>query len=98
MCWLCAQNCGQGLGFTLGARVINRKTLTHTAVTLATSFTALYATLMALAESPTDAGLRAGGSEICELSGTQVAGIRAAMLGRNASCAYNMSVASAIGA
>ena len=53
---------------------------------------------MALAESPADAELRAGGSEICELSAGQLAGIRAAMLGRNASCAYNMSVASAIGA
>ena len=70
--------------------MINRKTLINIGVTLATSFTTLYATLMALAETPSGGvgGVAGGGSEeMCELSLVQLAGIRIAMLGRNMSCA-----------
>jgi hypothetical protein len=97
LCTQRSQNCQQGLGFTLGHRVINRKTLINIGVTLATSFTTLYATLMALAEAPSGGVGGGGGSEeMCELSSVQLAGIRIAMLGRNMSCAYNMSIATAL--
>ena len=43
------------------------------------------------------AGAAAGDAQ-CELSPPQLAGIQAAMMGRNDSCAYNMTVREAIGA
>ena len=91
-----AQNSGQGLGFTLGYTVIDRKTLTSAAAKMVTGFTTIYATLLALSENP--GGSASAGVEACELSAMQLAGIQAAMMGRNASCAYNMTVAQAIGA
>ena len=87
-----SQNGGQGLGFMLGHTVIDRKTLTSAAAKLVTGFTTVYALLLALG------GSASAGVEACELSAMQLAGIQAAMMGRNASCAYNMTVAQAIGA
>ena len=90
-----AQNSGQGLGFTLGYTVIDRKTLTGAAAKMVTGFTTIYTILLALGEP---GGSASAGVEACELSAMQLAGIQAAMMGRNASCAYNMTVAQAIGA
>ena len=90
------QNGGQGLGFKLGLAVIDRKTLTSAAAKLVTGFTTVYAVLLALGGKP--GGSASAGVEACELSAMQLAGIQAAMMGRNASCAYNMTVAQAIGA
>ena len=89
-----SQNDNQGLGFTLGGTVINRKFLTLTGFRLAGSFTTLYAILMAMGEG--SAGSIASGAAACELTEGQLVSIRAAMFGRNASCSYNMTVGSAL--
>ena len=86
------QNSGQGLGFKLGHTVIDRKTLTSAAAKMVTGFTTIYATLLALGEKPGGSARLSAGVEACELSAMQLAGIQAAMMGRNASCAYNMTV------
>ena len=44
-------NSGQGLGFTLGYTVIDRKTINHTAVKLASTFATIYAVLLTMGES-----------------------------------------------
>ena len=90
------QNSGQGLGFKVGNTVIDRKTLNSTGAKMVTGFTTVYTILLALGEKP--GGSASAGVEACELSAMQLAGIQAAMMGRNASCAYNMTVAQAIGA
>ena len=88
-----SQNDNQGLGFTLGGTVINRKFLTLTGFRLAGSFTTLYAILMAMGD---DSAGSAGGEAACELTEGQLVSIRAAMFGRNASCSYNMTVGSVL--
>ena len=90
-----SQNDNQGLGFTLGGTVINRKFLSLTGFRLAASFTTLYAILMAMGDDSYNSG-SAGGEAACELTEGQLVSIRAAMFGRNASCSYNMTVGSAL--
>ena len=88
------QNDNQGLGFTLGGTVINRKFLTLTGFRLAGSFTTLYAILMAM-RGDSD-GSASALEDACELTEGQLVSIRAAMFGRNASCSYNMTVGSTL--
>ena len=88
-----SQNDNQGLGFTLGGTVINRKFLTLTGFRLGGSFTTLYAIIMAMGD---DSAGSAGGEAACELTEGQLVSIRAAMFGRNASCSYNMTVGSTL--
>ena len=90
-----SQNDNQGLGFTLGGTVINRKFLTLTGFRLAGSFTTLYAIIMAMGDDSA-ATSSASGEDACELTEAQLVSIRAAMFGRNASCSYNMTVGSAL--
>ena len=90
-----AQHDNQGLGFTLGGTVINRKFLTLTGFRLAASFTTLYAILMAVGDD--SAGSSAGGDGACDLTDAQVVSIRVAMSGRDASCSYdNITIGSAL--
>ena len=89
-----SQNDNQGLGFTLGGTVVNRKFLTLTGFRLAGSFTTLYAIIMAMGD---DSAGSAGGEAACELTEGQLVSIRAAMFGRNASCSYNMTVDAVLG-
>ena len=90
-----SQNDNQGLGFTLGGTVINRKFLSLTGFRLAASFTTLYAILMAMGDD--SAGSSAGGDGACDLTDAQVVSIRVAMSGRNASCSYdNITIGSAL--
>jgi hypothetical protein len=90
-------NDGQGLGFRLGHTVVSRKFLTVLGAKLAGSFTTLYAIITSLGDTPAVALAAASlGEDVCELSEVQASMIRAAMLGHNASCVYNMSVASVI--
>ena len=90
-----SQNDNQGLGFTLGGTVVNRKFLALTGFRLAGSFTTLYAILMAMGDD--SAGSSAGGEGACYLTETQVVSIRVAMSGRNASCSYdNITIGSAL--
>ena len=92
------QNGGQGLGFKVGHTVIDRKTLVSTAGKLVTGFTTIYAILLALGEKPRGASASASNiaTNACELSAMQLAGIQAAMMERNTSCEYNMTIAQAI--
>ena len=55
-----SQNDNQGLGFTLGGTVINRKFLTLTGFRLAGSFTTLYAILMAMGDDSDNSGSASG--------------------------------------
>ena len=89
-----SQNDNQGLGFTLGGTVVNRKFLTLTGFRLAGSFTTLYAILMAM-RGDSD-GSTSALEDACELTEAQLVSIRAAMFGRNASCSYDMTVGSAL--
>ena len=86
----CAQNNEQGPGFRIGRTVINNQFLTTTAAKLAGSFTTVYAFLLSMGTPELAAQ---GGDALCALTEAQAATIRAAMLGGNASCAYNMTVA-----
>jgi hypothetical protein len=90
-------NDGQGLGFRLGHTVVNRKFLAVLGAKLAGSFTTLYAIITSLGDTRAVALAAASlGEDVCELSEVQASMIRAAMLGHNASCVYNMTVASVI--
>ena len=85
-----SQNDNQGLGFTLGGTVVNRKFLTLTGFRLAGSFTTLYAILMAMGDD--SAGSGASGEGACELTETQAVSIRAVLATFNSSCdSYNLT-------
>ena len=90
-------NHGQGVGFNVFGFVIDKKMLTLMAAKLYAVGSAAFTALLAYSAYAPDAGAAAGDAQ-CELSAMQLAGIQAAMMGRNDSCAYNMTVAQAIGA
>ena len=73
--------------------MIDNQFLTTTAAKLAGSLTTVYAFLLSMG-TPEPAAHGAGDVlSVCGLTEAQAATIRAAMLGGNASCAYNMTVA-----
>ena len=85
------QNKGQGLGFKVAGKVVDKPYLAKVAGQLYGGLATVVTTLLALAAtSPTPA---VGVSE-CALSAAQAGSIRAGMAQRNASCAYNMSLGS----
>eukprot|EP01045_Picozoa_sp_COSAG04_P005333 COSAG04_NODE_246_length_18912_cov_7.669537_11_plen_553_part_00 len=90
-------NHGQGVGFDVKGIVIDNKMLTMMAVKLYAAGSAAGTAILAYSAYAPGAAAAAGGAQ-CELSAMQLAGIQAAMMGRNDSCAYNMTVADAIGA
>ena len=94
-CRLRRLNDGQGIGFRLGHTVVNRKFLTVLGFKLLGSFTSLYAIIISLGDSPAATSAFVA-EDVCELSAVQASMIRAAMLDRNASCFYNMTVAAVI--
>ena len=75
--------------------MVNRKFLTVLGFKILGSFTTLYAIIISLGDSPAATSAFVG-EDACELSAVQASTIRAAMLGRNASCFYNMTVAAVI--
>ena len=85
----------QGIGFRLGHTVVNRKFLAVLGFKLLGSFTSLYAIIISLGDSAAAASAFVA-EDVCELSAVQASTIRAAMLDRNASCFYNMTVAAVI--
>ena len=87
-----AQNSGQGLGFTLGYTVIDRKTLTSAAAKMVTGFTTIYATLLAVSEKPGGSAGAGAAADVCELSAAQVSMVQSVLQERNASCSFNMTV------
>ena len=88
-------NHGQGVGFDVKGIVIDNKMLTLMAVKLYAAGSAAFTALLAYSAYAPGTGAAAGGAQ-CELSAAQLAGIQAAMMGRNESCAYNMTVGDAI--
>ena len=95
VCMLRRLNSGQGLGFTLGYTVIDRKTINHTAVKLASTFATIYAVLLTMGESNDSLGHSNEKTEACALSEEHVAVIQA-MLSVNTSCSYNMTIESVL--
>ena len=88
-----AQNSGQGLGFTLGYTVIDRKTLTSAAAKMVTGFTTIYTVLLALGDKVGFASVAGeAAADVCELSATQISMVQSVLQERNASCSYNMTV------
>ena len=75
--------------------VIDRKTINHTAVKLASTFATIYAVLLAMGESNNALGHSNEKTEACALSEEHVAVIQA-MLSVNASCSYNMTIESVL--
>ena len=76
----------------MGGTVINKQTLKSAAVKLysvLTGIITLLATMDTLAHEPTSASATA-----CNLTTTEVLRVRAAMLGHNESCGYNMTLGS----
>lgn len=85
-----------GVSFKLGHAVINRQFLTAMGFKLYGSFTTLYTIITSLGDNRAVTSAFVG-EDVCELSEVQASTIRAAMLDRNASCLYNMTVASVLG-
>ena len=83
------QNCGQGLGFLLGHTVIDRKTLVHAAVKLASAIATVYSVLLALAQSSSIPSA----PDACSLTRAQHTVISAtAQAVLNGSCSYNVTL------
>jgi len=87
------QNNGQGLGFKVAGVVIDKKSMKAYAAKLYGFLATLIATLLTLSTPPAT-----GGDNECALSSVQTSSIQSAMLERNSSCAYNMTVDSVLGA
>ena len=86
------QNTKQGLGFCVGHRVVDLKTLGNIVTAIIGVATTVVPILLSLRpDTASDVGL-----ESCELTEAQLVSIRAAMFGRNASCSYNMTIGSAL--
>ena len=96
MCCYWHQNKGQGLGFKLvGLGVIDTKSLATYAVKLYGALVTLFTTLLAIQGKEELATPTAGENE-CALSSLQTSSIQLAMLERNSSCAYSMTVDSVL--
>jgi len=93
------QNKGQGLGFKLaGLGVIDNKSMATYAVKLYSALVTVFTTLLTIQGKGGLAAPAAGGENECALSSLQTSSIQLAMLERNSSCAYNMTVDSVLGA
>lgn len=79
----------------VGYTVIDRKTINHTAVKLASAFATIYAVLLTMGESNDSLSHSNEKTKACVLSKEHVAVIQA-MLSVNASCSYNMTIESVL--
>eukprot|EP01043_Picozoa_sp_COSAG02_P035064 COSAG02_NODE_2488_length_8701_cov_25.089630_6_plen_174_part_00 len=89
---------GQGLGFTIGGIVVDRRTLRVTFFALFGGVSSVLTALLALRAEPPEEKQDIHGKAICseELQAAAVAALRAVMAGRNATCAFNMTLDDAI--
>jgi hypothetical protein len=92
----CHQNSGQGLGFVLMGTVVDKKTLQTAAFQLIGALTTVVTALFALQTPSSAAHATAAGDELCTLSAVQTSIIQSMLMDRNASCSYNISLASII--
>ena len=83
-------NFAQGIGFRVGDKVLDRRSLRSFSLWLVGVVGTVVTALIALDEA---AHFGAGA---CSLTAQESASIRVAMSARNASCAYNMSLASVL--
>ena len=95
-CALANCNNGQGVGFSIFATVIDRKMLTLLEVKLVTAMTTLLPLMIGLSIFAHDHESPLGGDAVlgsaCDLDDVQAATIRSAMLNRNGTCVYNMTL------
>ena len=77
------------LTFRIGSTVLDTKSLQVFALWLCRGLISAITAIIALTEEPVTTTT---GAQACALTAQQLAGVIAAMLSRNASCAYNASL------
>ena len=87
------ENTKQGLGFCVGHRVVDLKTLGNIVAAIAGVATTAVPILFSL--RPSTVGII--GDDVCSLTTSQIATIQGTMMDRNESCAYNMSLSEILG-
>ncbi len=96
-------NRGQGVGFAVSGTVIDKRMLRmlgakfFTGVSVIGPFILQFSVFEGQVLESQGTPPPEFGDAACALTATQAASIRAAMIGRNASCAFNMTVSSVIG-
>jgi hypothetical protein len=88
---LTLSNRGQGLGFVVAGVVVDRRTLGRIFVAVVGALGTIGPVILALKPPAVEYG-----SQECALTAQETLSIRAAMASSNASCAYNITVASVI--
>eukprot|EP01045_Picozoa_sp_COSAG04_P002523 COSAG04_NODE_92_length_26689_cov_12.755434_8_plen_495_part_00 len=83
---------GQGLGFKAFGTVVDQKTLKNWAIALGGALSTILTFFIALGQGSHPIVQAAGPA--CGLTAVEAERVRAAMLGHNASCTYNISLAS----
>ena len=86
------QNTKQGLGFCVGHRVVDLKTLGNIVAAIVGVATTAVPILFSL--RPSTASI---GDDMCSLTASEIATIQGMMMNRNESCAYNMSLSEILG-
>ena len=90
----------QGLGFTIGGVVVDRRTLRVAFVALFGGLSSILTALLALrVDPPAETAVVGSGSGVCgdELRAAVVAAAKAAMVGRNMTCGFgNLTVDEAL--
>ena len=97
-----AQNYGQGLGFVLARTVIDKRSLKAAMFKLIGAVSIVIAYLLTLSEDAEEifqcrmpaSSTTAPGGVVCNLTAVQKTTIQSLLAERNASCSYNMTVAS----
>ena len=86
------ENTKQGLGFCVGHRVVDLKTLGNIVAAIVGVATTAVPILFSL--RPSTASI---GDDMCSLTASEIATIQGMMMNRNESCAYNMSLSEILG-
>ena len=86
------QNTKQGLGFCVGHRVVDLKTLGNIVAAIVGVATTAVPILFSL--RPSTASI---GDDVCSLTASEIATIQGMMMDRNESCAYNVSLSEILG-
>ena len=86
------ENTKQGLGFCVGHRVVDLKTLGNIVAAIVGVATTAVPILFSLRPSTVSLG-----DDVCSLTASEIAIFQSAMMGRNESCAYNMTLNEILG-
>ena len=79
-------NLDQGLGFSIGGSVVDKRKLKQVLVGMATTVSPLFATVMALRPAPTT------GAFVCSLEKQQSLALQVVASNFNATCTYNVTI------